>query len=60
MVDGECVTVCPDGQWMDTNVTPNLCKDCSDDCERCVGPNTDDCTECHHPKMLSTNPVGKC
>jgi len=39
-----CVTVCPDGQYKDSNT--RTCQPCHPDCDTCVGPRDTQCSRC--------------
>ncbi|KAL4465048.1 hypothetical protein ABPG72_012231 [Tetrahymena utriculariae] len=46
---GSCVTDCGDYYYADSN---NVCQQCDQTCQRCSGPQADNCTKCSSPLYL--------
>ncbi|XP_064619371.1 proprotein convertase subtilisin/kexin type 6-like isoform X2 [Lineus longissimus] len=49
LVNGECSTTCPEGQFKDQS---NKCTSCDASCLECTGPGMGDCIKCPMPVLL--------
>ena len=58
LLEGECVTFCPQGYWLNSTVeADHQCSFCHDACIACTGPSNEECSICGNYTENSTGEV---